>query len=56
MATIEWIQTLTHSYVCSHSRPEATLPGKSTVFSTIIHHQSTKAGVGFYASRRPEPR
>jgi hypothetical protein len=55
MATIERIRTLAHLYTRSHSRPEATLPGKSVAFSTIIHHQSTKAGVGFYASRRPEP-
>ena len=55
MATVERIWTLTHSYTRSHSRPEATLPGKSAAFSTIIDHQSTKSGVGFYASRRPEP-
>ena len=37
MATIEGIQTLVHSYARSYSRPEATLPGKSAAFSTIIH-------------------
>ena len=56
MATIERIQTRVHSYACSCSRPEETLPGKSTPFSTTIHHESTDVGVGFYASRWPEPR
>ena len=55
MATVERIQTLTYSYARSHSRPEATLLGKSAAFLHHFHHQSTKAEVGFYASRWPEP-
>ena len=54
MATVDRIRTLAYSYAHSYSSPEATLAGKSVAFSSILHHQSTKAGVGFYASRRPK--
>src|SRR4051812_2964417 len=50
MAIVERIRTSSYSYARSHSRLEATLPGKSTA---LFHHQSTKAGVGFYASQMP---
>lgn len=55
MPTIKRIWNPILSYTRSFSHPEAPLPGKSTAFSITVHHQSTKAGVGFYASRRPEP-
>ena len=49
MAIVERIWILVHSYAHSYSLPEASLLGKSVVFFTIIHHPSTKVGVGFYA-------
>ena len=53
VATIERNQTPIHTYGRSCHHPKVTLPGQSKAFSTTIHHQSTKVGVGFYATRRP---
>jgi hypothetical protein len=55
MATVERVgPSHIHTRVATLA-PKATLPGERAASITIIHHQSTKAGVGFYASRQPEP-
>jgi hypothetical protein len=55
MATVERVGPSHIDTLVATLSPRATLPGECATSTTIIHHQSTKAGVGFYASRRPEP-
>ena len=56
MATVERLDNShPHTHVVA-AAPKATPAGQvSYAHHHLFHHQSTKAGVGFYASRRPEP-
>ena len=56
MATVERVRRLDNTQTHTHTRVATIAPTGQVYYAPppLFHHQSTKAGVGFYASRRPE--
>ena len=55
MATVEGVSEA--GKLGTHTRVATVAPARQVYYTLppFFHHQSTKAGVGFYASRWPEP-